>query len=223
MSGRRTHEASRQEAGPDARAASSRPNSEIPSTTLACIESSFLIPCHARRGRRSAKSCTIPRAIEMAAYPQFQAFFQVSKLVLKTLADSVKIDVILLLFLFKVEIVGPQMAGRTRKTCSSSSLQRRDGQRQRAVGRWSELAAALQHSPSGRGLTASGWPRGRVGGPRASARAAGLSGRQAAMRQRRTIVGNCCSGRVFSCVCLVLQLCGHALAAPSRLLGFVAA
>ena len=71
------------------------------------------VPCSPRT--RSAKSCTIPRAIEMAAYPQFQAFFQVSKLVLKTLADSVKIDVILLLFLFKVEIVGPQMAGRTRK------------------------------------------------------------------------------------------------------------
>ena len=32
---------------------------------------------------------------EMAAYPQFQAFFQVSKLVLKTLADSVRIDLIL--------------------------------------------------------------------------------------------------------------------------------
>ena len=51
----------------------------------------------------------------MAAYPQFQAFFQVSKLVLKTLADSVKIDIILLMFLFKVEIVGPQMAGRSAK------------------------------------------------------------------------------------------------------------
>ena len=110
-----------------------------------------------------------------------------------------------------------------RETCSCSSSQRRDGQRQRAAGRSSELAAALQHSHSGRDSTASGWPRGRVGGPRASARAAGLSGRQAAMRQRRTIVGNCCSGRVFSCVCLVLQLCGRALAAPSRLLGFVAA
>ena len=48
-------------------------------------------------------------------YPQFEAFFEVSKLVLKTLADSVKIDIILLMFLFKVEIVGPQMAGRSAK------------------------------------------------------------------------------------------------------------
>ena len=54
-------------------------------------------------------------------YPQFEAFFEVSKLVLKTLADSVRnslrIDLILeyFMFLFKVEIVGPQMAGRSAK------------------------------------------------------------------------------------------------------------
>ena len=75
-------------------------------------------------------------------YPQFEAFFEVSKLVLKTLADSVKIDIIFWMFLFKVEIVGPQMAGRTRKNAPTPPC---SGGMGSGSGRWGAGASWQRH------------------------------------------------------------------------------